>query len=461
MKKKMTLAFIVAVAGATSMTLTSCSDEIPAPSAAVSGEDVYMTFTTSLPSGISTYAANDAHHSSLEGGLKNLEGSIYYVRYIMEIYKYDDSADNKCGERVERQIKYKPLTADVDYRHLDFTGVRLKNDTKYITLFWSDIVRKHNSEPDSYKSENEGKTFVIDGVEYDNLTSLDGLNTTEYYESPYFLSNPEEFYTNPEGEDSGKVLYSGLDNYHITDDADVKTFFVPSDIRTVYASDYGDILHQEMYDGYYAKEILDLTTDESKNHFITLKRPFAKLRVVITDANRISEIAGLVSDDGFQFLTVELRGTYIMKVPSEGTNLFDEVKPVFNLITGEAETHKIFSKAPGYWSVKNRQFYTYGSEASENSEKTMCAYYIPGNQAQAYNWTYAWRIVGYVEDADGRYLTWGTRPDFTVYSVPLVTNKVTTIKGSFLSSSYGEGDISISIDDGLEEYTPEYGSVNF
>ena len=48
-----------------------------------------------------------------------------------------------------------------------------------------------------------------------------------------------------------------------------------------------------------------------------------------------------------------------------------------------------------------------------------------------------------------------------VYSLPLVTNKVTTVKGSFLSSYYDEGDISISIDDGLEEYSPEYGPVNF
>ena len=460
MEKKMTLAFIAAIAGV-SMALTSCSDESLAPSAAVSGEDVYMTFTTRLPTGISTYADDDAAfgNSSLEGGFKNLEGKgDYYVRYIMEIYKYDDSADDKCGERVERQIKYKPLTADADYRHLDFTGVRLKNDTKYITLFWSDIVMKFSQAPTFTNPSYEGKTVTIDGIEYDNLTSIADLNTSEYYANPYF-------YSNPEGEGYGKVLYNAYMNrgcgYGTYDD--IYMFFERTDIRTVYSGQSlqpiagsesvgGAVLLYplEMHDGYYAKEILYLNGTTSSDHAITLKRPFAKLRVVTTDADKVAETIGLNADD------VDWAETILYKSIGSESSLDAEPKPVFNLLTEQPESHKTVSHNMGYWTLAIGKTGIYSSEG-ENGDRTLGVFYIPGNQINTSNWSLSYELTTKKAGVSSE----KQMPTVTVYSLPLVTNKVTTIKGSLLSAYHGDGDISISIDDGLEEYTPEYGTVEF
>lgn len=378
MKKKLFFFATLLVAVVAAFGLTSCSQEDMPDSPNREGM-VDVVMSTSLPQGLQSYGVNSA-----EGGLKNLEDKGYSVRYIMEIYPKGSTT------KVQRMIKYVPMSAGGSYKTTSFETRLLASEYNFV--FFADIVRQVNAYP------------------YNDPNPYSGL-TTPYYANRYFFSNTDE---------SSDVLIRPTD---------VNTA-VAGDLQTICASKAATDTFQnpylEMYDAYSCTEAVDLRTEPTTRSF-TLKRPFAKLRLITTDADK------LLATPDWSKCRVDIT---VSDIPTG-----------FNALT-EAS---IAGTERGYWNGGNQALNSdlYSNENEKASEKTISVFYLPV-PAKGQNLTFKMDI----KDASGNYLAQGV--SFDVENVPLVGNKLTTIKGNLLSKN---ATFNVTIDDEFEddETIIEYG----
>lgn len=378
MKKKLFFFASLLTAAAATLGLTSCSNEMT-PDQPIREGMVDVVMSTSLPQGLQTYGVNSA-----EGGLKNLEDKDYLVRYIMEIYPKGSTT------KVQRMIKYVPISSRGTYWATSFETRLLASEYNFV--FFADIVRKVNSYP------------------YNDPTPYPGL-TTPYYANRYFFSNTDE---------SSDVLIRPTD---------VNTA-VEGDLQTICASiaatDTFQNPYLEMYDAYSCTEVVDLRKESTTQSF-TLKRPFAKLRLITTDADK------LLATPDWSKSRVDIT---VSNIPTG-----------LNALSGAS----VNVANRGYWfggiQALNSDVYT--NEATNTSEKTLSVFYLPV-PANAQNLTF--EIT--VKDASGKVLTQSLKLE--VENVPLVGNKLTTIKGNLLSKN---ATFNVTIDDEFEddETIIEYG----
>ena len=376
MKKKLFFFASLLTAAAATLGLTSCSNEMT-PDQPIREGMVDVVMTTSMPQELQSYGV-----SSAEGGLKNLEDKGYSVRYIMEVYPKGSTT------KVQRMIKYVPMSEGGSYRTTSFETRLLASEYNFV--FFADIVRQVNAYP------------------YNDPTPYPGL-TTPYYANRYFFSNTDE---------SSDVLIRPTD---------VNTA-VTGDLQTICASKAATDTFQnpylEMYDAYSCTEAVDLRTEPTTRSF-TLKRPFAKLRLITTDADK------LLATPDWSKSRVDIT---VSDIPTG-----------FNALSGAS----IAGTERGYWNggiqALNSDLYS-----NENtSEKTISVFYLPV-PANGQNLTFKMDI----KDASGNYLAQGV--SFDVENVPLVGNKLTTIKGNLLSKN---ATFNVTIDDEFEddETIIEYG----
>lgn len=365
MKKKLFFFATLLVAVVAAFGLTSCSQEDMPDSPNREGM-VDVVMTTSLPQALQSYAA-----SSEESGLANLEGQDLQVRYIMEVYNKTTST-----EPVVRKICYKPLISGGDYKTASFQ-TRLVA-AQYNFVFWADIVKKVETKDLDYGS-----------ISYEGLS-------TPFYANRYFISNIDE---------SSDILV------HATS----SDTYAAGSLQEISAADLGDNglahLTGEMYDGYTANEVIDLRS-EPTGKSITLKRPFAKLRVITTDADVLKE-------QGIDPSTINMSLLYGTTIPS-----------TYNALTkassGIANLNALY---------KNNAIY---DDETDPKVKTVGVMYclIP---ASVDNMESSLGVKGSsIYDAIS----------INVENVPLVANKLTTIKGNLFARN---PQLTINIDDEFED----------
>ena len=378
MKKKLFFFASLLTAAAATLGLTSCSNEMT-PDQPIREGMVDVVMSTSLPKGLQTYGVNSA-----EGGLKNLEDKDYLVRYIMEIYPKGSTT------KVQRMIKYVPISSRDTYWATSFETRLLASEYNFV--FFADIVRKVNSYP------------------YNDPTPYPGL-TAPYYANRYFFSNTDE---------SSDVLIRPTD---------VNTA-VAGDLQTICASKAATDTFQnpylEMYDAYSCTKAVDLRTEPTTQSF-TLKRPFAKLRLITTDADQ------LLATPDWSKSRVDIT---VSDIPTG-----------FNALSGAS----IAGTERGYWNGGTQALNSdvYSNEPDNGSEKTLSVFYLPV-PAKSQNLTFSITV----KDASGKVLTQSVKLE--VENVPLVGNKLTTIKGNLLSKN---ATFNVTIDDEFEddETIIEYG----
>lgn len=368
MKKKLFFFASLLTAAAATLGLTSCSNEMTPDQPNREGM-VDVVMSTTLPQGLQTYGVNSA-----EGGLKNLEDKDYLVRYIMEIYPKGSTT------KVQRMIKYVPISSRDTYWATSFETRLLASEYNFV--FFADIVRQVNAYP------------------YNDPNPYPGL-TTPYYANRYFFSNTDE---------SSDVLIRPTD---------VNTA-VAGDLQTICASiaatDTFQNPYLEMYDAYSCTEAVDLRTEPTTRSF-TLKRPFAKLRLITTDADK------LLATPDWSKSRVDIT---VSDIPTG-----------FNALSGAS----VNVAEHGYWNggiqALNSDLYSNEGE----SEKTISVFYLPV-PANGQNLTFKMSV----KDASGNYLAQGV--SLEVENVPLVGNKLTTIKGNLLSTN---ATVNVTIDDEFED----------
>lgn len=357
MKKKLFFFASLLTAAAATLGLTSCSNEMT-PDQPIREGMVDVVMTTSMPQELQSYGV-----SSAEGGLKNLEDKGYSVRYIMEVYPKGSTT------KVQRMIKYVPMSEGGSYRTTSFETRLLASEYNFV--FFADIVRQVNAYP------------------YNDPNPYPGLNKP-YYANRYFFSNTDE---------SSDVLIRPTD---------VNTA-VAGDLQTICASiaatDTFQNPYLEMYDAYSCSEAVDLRIEPTTQSF-TLKRPFAKLRLITTDADK------LLTTPDWSKSRVDIT---VSDIPTG-----------FNALTGAS----VNVADRGYWNggIQALNSDLYSNENENASEKTISVFYLPV-PANGQNLTFKMDI----KDASGNYLA--QRVSFEVQNVPLVGNKLTTIKGNLLSKN--------------------------
>lgn len=370
MKKKLFFFASLLTAAAATLGLASCSNEMT-PDQPMREGMVDVVMSTSLPKGLQTYGVNSA-----EGGLKNLEDKGYSVRYIMEIYPKGSTT------KVQRMIKYVPMSKGGSYRTTSFETRLLASEYNFV--FFADIVRKVETFP------------------YNEPSRYPGL-TAPYYANRYFFSNTDE---------SSDVLIRPTD----VDRA------VEGDLQTICASiaatDTFQNPYLEMYDAYSCTEAVDLRTEPTTKSF-TLKRPFAKLRLITTDADKL-----LTTPDWSK---------------SRVNITVSDIPTGFNALAGAS----VNVADRGYWNggIQALNSDLYSNENEKASEKTISVFYLPV-PANGQNLTFKMDI----KDASGNYLA--QRVSLEVQNVPLVGNKLTTIKGNLLSKN---ATFNVTIDDEFEK----------
>lgn len=365
--KKLVYGFVASAIAMLGM--TSCSQEdMPAIPNREGMVDVVMS--TSLPQGLQTYGVNSA-----EGGLKNLEDKGYTVRYIMEIYPEGSTT------KVQRMIKYEPITPGGTYRNTTFETRLLAS--KYKFVFFADIVRKVNNFP--YGEQITGMA-------------------APYYCNRYFYSNTDE---------ESDVLIRP------TYPTAVPTY-VEGDLQNICASraatDTEQNPYTEMYDAYSCTESVDLRNEPIQQEFV-LKRPFAKLRLVTTDADQ------LLATPDWSKSRVDITTS--------------DIPTGYNALTGES----VNVSERGYWNGGSQALNSDVYSNETGTDKTIAVFYLP-IPAKSQNLTFTINV----KDASGKSLAQGIQ--LTVENVPLVGNKLTTIKGNLLSKN---AVVNVRIDDEFEK----------
>lgn len=252
---------------------------------------------------------------------------------------------------------------------------------KYRFVFYADIVRdvdfKESGKPDDLDAKCRG--------------------------NQYFLSNVDE---------NSTVLYRPT-----TDDGtqigDLQTIIPANNANSVYGH-----TSIEQYDVYTCTDELDLRNETSKN--FTLKRPFAKLRIITTDAD-----SELLSGVKWNQTIVSLAG--------------ENLNNSFNALTEETTLNGRTYYTTAY-KTRTAEIDSYGED--KNGEKTLCVFYIPVSDSKSCN-------LDFTVTAKSGSTTIADAVPYQVDNVPLSRNKVTTIKGKLLTKKVVN---SITIVDGFDGF---------
>lgn len=357
------LAYSVGCMAIVAMGLTSCSQE-DMPDTPTREGMVDVVMTTSMPQELESYAVNSA-----QGGLQNLEDKGYSVRYIMEIYPKNST------EMVKRMINYVPMSAGGSYKTTSF-NLRLLA-AEYNFVFFADIVRQVNDYP--YPGDSRVEAM------------LSGMNLSKpYYANRYFFSGGKD-------DKENDVLVRPTTVAQATT-GNLQTISACPEATDTFQNPY-----LEMYDAYSCSEIVDLRSEPTTQSF-TLKRPFAKLRLITTDADQ------LLATPDWSKSRVDIS---VSDIPTG-----------INALTGKTITTGV----NGYWNsgiqALNSDVYT----AEAGNDKTLSVFYLPV-PANSQNLTFTISV----KDNSGNYLTRSLKLE--VQNVPLVGNKLTTIKGNLLSKN--------------------------
>lgn len=364
MKKIIFATFLAAMA------LSGCQKEDQALGQ-MAGEEVSVVMSASIPQKLQTYGA-----SSAQGGIDNYETDMY-VRYIMEVY-WQNQAGKKVV-RVARQIVYKKIDATNSCKSVEFESIRMIS-AKYDFVFWADIV--------SAKSDK--------GQQIGNQLSDDG----PYYENPYFVSDSE----------SNLVMRDGYKTYKEG---------TLNEIRFV-----DNIDNREDRDAFTAHKTIDLRSEAATQN-ITLTRPFAKLRIIATDANALTDQAPSQKP---------MKATCHIKYS-------DEIPNTFDASTGKSTCVNDPKTASGQVTVP-----TYTEEQQGNERTVYIAYLFPPSSAQAIT-------LEITLNTDTHGAT-GIMPDDSfepfshqINNVPFYVNKLTTIKGNLFTK---KTTMSVEVNDGFD-----------
>lgn len=256
--------------------------------------------------------------------------------------------------------------------------------SEYNFVFWADIVQK------------------VTTIPY-NL-SLAGL-TTPYYVNHYFMSNTDE---------ASDVLYRPVRADEFVE-GDLKVITPAISTLTTIRN-----ITPEMYDAYTCTKPVDLRTEPTTQNF-TLIRPFAKLRLITTDIDKYN---GLNPDWTKSYVTVS----------GNNSNLHNQ----FNALTGAT------SDNGSGMAILNTQALSsgeYSAESSSETDRTLYVFYmLPPKNSVNLNFSIT------VSDESGKDLA--TNLPLAVENVPLVANKLTTIKGNLLSKN---ATVNVTIDDEFED----------
>lgn len=358
------LSCCMAIFAAATIGLTSCSEDLAPDSPKYDGE-VNVVMTTSLPSELTTYGT-----SSAEGGLKNLAGKGYSVRYVMEVYH------KGSNEHVVRMINYKPIEEDPESARSTSFETRLMA-AEYNFVFYADIVREIN---------------LSGGM-------AEGL-TTPCYGNRYFFSNQDE---------TSDVLIQPSFN------EEAKEGSLKSIKATYNADPYYNHTSTEQYDIYTCKENVDLRYENT--HSFTLKRPFAKLRIITTDSDELE------ADK-----TPSWSQTVVTLQSADSENTLNNE---YNAVDGTYS-----SNGRSYWgaiyqttNAQNTETYLEEELGGEKvGERTLGVFYLPISDG-SYNLDFE------ITTQKGSTKIVENLP-ISVENVPLVANKLTTIKGKLLTKKF-------------------------
>lgn len=337
----------------------------------IAGEEVSVVMSASIPQELQTYGG-----SSAQGGINNY-GTDMYVRYIMEVY-WQNQAGKKEVVRVARQIVYKKIDNTNSCKSVEFESIRMI-PAKYDFVFWADIV--------SQKSDKE--------QQIGDLLSDDG----PYYENPYFVSDSE----------SNLVM------------RDTYTSYKEGTLNEIRFID--NIDNREDRDAFTAHKTIELRSEAATQN-ITLTRPFAKLRIIATDANALTDQAPSQNP---------MKATCRIKYS-------DEIPNTFNASTGKSSWVGDHKTASGQMTVP-----TY-TEEQGNERTVYIAYLFPPSSAQAITLE-----ITLNTDTHG---VPGTMPDDSfesfshqINNVPFYVNKLTTIKGNLFTKKTS---MSVEVNDGFD-----------
>lgn len=346
---------------------SSCSSE-PAPEKPVREGMVDVVMTTSLPEILQTYASNSG-----KGGLENLEDQGLYIRFIMEVY-------TESGELLKRKMQYNSLSSINLYRDAEFSARLFAG--KYTFVFWADIVRTVENLPDGMK--------------------LEGLSQP-FYANAYFFSTQDE---------NSDALWRPTS----------PTTAVKGDLQAIRASKIDESMAPvgpEMYDCYACVKEVDLTTEPTSQSF-TLKRPFAKLRIITTGGGLTER-----TPDYGKTVTMLKSG---LSIPT----MFNAKEHTYS--RGDDEYG-------GYWATVMQQTGVYSQETEK--DHTLGVFYLPVTGTPgAYNLEFYFDVF----DENGNEISKNVH--VSVSNVPLQENYLTTIKGNLLANTHK---IVIDIDDEFEE----------
>ena len=326
--------------------------------------------SASIPQELQTYGA-----SSAQGGIDNCEPDMY-IRYIMDVY-WQNQTGNKDVIRIARQIVYKEIenTNLSACKSVEFDPIKMI-PAKYDFVFWADIVKKEIN-----KGEHIGELLN---------------DENEYYVNPYFTSDNEG---------------------HLAAKKTATTYEEGTLQEIRFRANIGN---REDRDAFTAYKTIDLRT-EAATQSISLKRPFAKLRIVATDANM------LITPDG-KPMKAKFTIGYSENIP----NTFD------------ASTGKISYVGNMFADYGLPNVPSYTGEGA-NSERTVyIAYLLPPTSPQ--NMTLD---ISLSEDTQP-----GTPPSeeydkfsYQINTVPFYVNKLTTIKGNLFTT---KASMSVEIQDGFD-----------
>ena len=130
--------------------LFASSCQMDEPDAGTLTGEVDFSITAGIPSGITTYSPTDEDAFSHLGGINNVTGDDYVLRFILEVYDGNAVAYEETqylDDFSKPQVTFNPRLLAKEY---DF-------------VFWADFVKKGDSE------ENRGDLYY-------NLKSASNLN---------------------------------------------------------------------------------------------------------------------------------------------------------------------------------------------------------------------------------------------------------------------------------------------
>ena len=169
MKRKAIYIIMVSLLAAAAV---SCTREIQAPD----GEEATLTVTASLDA-----AMDDGTKASADGGLTNLAGQGYQLRYMMELWSPDGTT-----KEYKATPKYIDITDNMSMSVEYNLNLLAK---KYKMVLWADIVKKNDDgtvtayyivpETDGLKAIVFPEESAFGSDEYDAFTAVADVNLTD------------------------------------------------------------------------------------------------------------------------------------------------------------------------------------------------------------------------------------------------------------------------------------------